>query len=68
MGLPRIMDLPQEIVPSSGFADGSLAFVLTNAATAGEVIRQILAPRGVVAQAYVLAADYLGARGWSLPG
>jgi homoserine kinase len=50
----------------SGAGPSILAFVRDNAATVGELIRQTLAQRGVEAQPYVLAADNLGAKGWSL--
>jgi homoserine kinase len=50
----------------SGAGPSILAFVRDNAATVGELIRQTLAQRGVQAQPYVLAADNLGAKGWSL--
>jgi len=33
----------------------------------GEAIRDLLAQQGVQAQPCVLAADNLGAKGWSLP-
>jgi homoserine kinase len=52
----------------SGAGPSILAFVRANAARVGELIRQTLAQRGVEAQPYVLAADNLGAKGWSLPG
>jgi homoserine kinase len=50
----------------SGAGPSILAFARDNAATVGELIRQTLAQRGVEAQPYVLAADNLGAKGWSL--
>jgi homoserine kinase len=50
----------------SGAGPSILAFVRDNAPTVGELIRQTLVQRGVEAQPYVLAADNLGAKGWSL--
>jgi homoserine kinase len=51
----------------SGAGPSILAFVRSNAATIGELIRQTLAQRSVDAQPYLLAADNRGAKGWSLP-
>jgi homoserine kinase len=50
----------------SGAGPSILAFVRANAATVGELIRQTLTQHGVEAQPYFLAADNLGAKGWSL--
>lgn len=51
----------------SGAGPSVLAFVRWHAAAMGEAIAQILADHGVRAQAHVVAADNLGAKGWSLP-
>lgn len=51
----------------SGAGPSVLAFVRGEAAAVGEAIRQVLAEKGVESQPYVLAADNLGAKGWSLP-
>jgi len=51
----------------SGAGPSILAFVRSNAAHVAELIRQTLAQHGIEAQSYLLAADNLGAKGWSLP-
>ncbi len=51
----------------SGAGPSVLAFVRGNAQAIGEALRQILAEKGVRAQAQLLVADNLGAKGWSLP-
>jgi homoserine kinase len=50
----------------SGAGPSILAFVRSNPAAVGELMRQTLARHGVEAQPYVLAADNRGAKGWSL--
>jgi homoserine kinase len=50
----------------SGAGPSILAFVRSDPAAVGELIRQTLAQHGVEAQPYVLAADNRGAKGWSL--
>jgi homoserine kinase len=52
----------------SGAGPSILAFARSNAATVGELIRQILARHGFEAQTYLLTADNRGAKGWRLPG
>jgi hypothetical protein len=44
-----------------------LAFARAAATEIGEAIRAILAQQGIQSQPHVLAADNLGAKGWSLP-
>jgi homoserine kinase len=51
----------------SGAGPGVLAFARANAAEIGEAIRQLLAAHSITSQPHVLAADNLGAKGWSLP-
>lgn len=51
----------------SGAGPSVLAFVRGEGTAVGEVIRQLLAQKGVQAQAHVVAADNQGAKGWSLP-
>jgi homoserine kinase len=51
----------------SGAGPAILAFVRGDAPAVGEAIRDLLAQHGVQAQPYLLAADNLGAKGWSLP-
>jgi homoserine kinase len=51
----------------SGAGPSILAFCRGDAAPVGETIRRTLAEKGVRAEAHVLAADNLGAKGWSLP-
>lgn len=51
----------------SGAGPSVLAVVQRDAQEVGEELRQIFARRGVTAKPYVLAADNLGAKGWSLP-
>jgi homoserine kinase len=51
----------------SGAGPAILAFVRGDAQAVGEAIRDLLAQQGVQAQPHVLAADNLGAKGWSLP-
>lgn len=51
----------------SGAGPSILAFVRTNAAAAGELIRQTLAQHGAEAQTFVLGADNRGAKGWNTP-
>jgi len=51
----------------SGAGPSILAFVRSNAANVGELIRQTLAQHGIEAQSCLLAADNQGAKGWSLP-
>lgn len=51
----------------SGSGPAILAFVRGAAKEIGEAVRSILAQHHVQAQAHVLAADNLGAKGWSLP-
>jgi homoserine kinase len=50
----------------SGAGPSILAFVRSNAASVGELIRQTLAQHGIEAQPYLLAADNQGAKGWSV--
>lgn len=52
----------------SGAGPSVLALARANAQGIGEEIRQIFQAHGVSAQATVVAADNLGAKGWSLPG
>jgi homoserine kinase len=51
----------------SGAGPAILAFAHGDARAVGEAIRDLLAQQGVQAQPYLLAADNLGAKGWSLP-
>lgn len=51
----------------SGAGPAILAFTQGDARALGEAIRDLLAQQGVQAQPHVLAADNLGAKGWSLP-
>lgn len=51
----------------SGAGPAMLAFVRGDAQAVGEAIRDLLAQQGVQAQPHLLAADNLGAKGWSLP-
>lgn len=51
----------------SGAGPGVLAFVRANAAEIGEAIRDLLAKQDIQSQPHCLAADNLGAKGWSLP-
>jgi homoserine kinase len=51
----------------SGAGPAVLAFVRGEGEAVGEAIRQELAEHGVQAETYLLAADNLGAKGWSLP-
>lgn len=51
----------------SGAGPAVLAFVRGDGAAVGEAIRDLLAKQGVQSQPHVLAADNLGAKGWSLP-
>jgi homoserine kinase len=50
----------------SGAGPSVLAFARGEATAVGELIRRTLAECGVEAQPHVLAADNLGAKGWSL--
>jgi len=45
-----------------------LCIVRSNAQSVGEAVAETFAGKGVTARAHVLAADNLGAKGWSLPG
>jgi len=51
----------------SGAGPAILAFAHGDARAVGEAIRDLLAQQGVQAQPHLLAADNLGAKGWSLP-
>ena len=51
----------------SGAGPSILAFVRGSGAAISDAIRQILQKNGITAQSYVLSADNLGAKGWSLP-
>jgi homoserine kinase len=51
----------------SGAGPAVLAFVRGDGVAVGEAIRNLLAKQGVQSQPHVLAADNLGAKGWSLP-
>ncbi len=51
----------------SGAGPAVLAFVRGDSTAVGEAIRDLLAKQGVQSQPHVLAADNLGAKGWSLP-
>jgi len=51
----------------SGAGPAVLAFVRGDGVAVGEAIRNLLAKQGVRSQPHVLAADNLGAKGWSLP-
>jgi homoserine kinase len=51
----------------SGAGPGVLAFVRANATEIGEAIRDLLSKQGIQSQPHCLAADNLGAKGWSLP-
>jgi homoserine kinase len=51
----------------SGAGPAILAFVRGAAEEIGEAVRSILAQHNVQSQPQVLAADNLGAKGWSLP-
>jgi homoserine kinase len=52
----------------SGAGPAVLALARANAQGIGEEIRQVFLAKGVSAQATILPADNLGAKGWSLPG
>lgn len=54
-------------VSLSGAGPSILAFVRGNGAAISDAIRQTLQKNGITAQSYVLSADNLGAKGWSLP-
>lgn len=51
----------------SGAGPAILAFVRGNGAAISDAIRQTLQKSGIASQSYVLSADNLGAKGWSLP-
>ncbi len=51
----------------SGSGPSVLAFARGNPHPLGDTIREIFARKNVKAQPYVLTADNLGAKGWSLP-
>jgi homoserine kinase len=51
----------------SGAGPSILAFARGDAVPIGEALCQLLAKKGVNAEARVLSADNLGAKGWSLP-
>jgi homoserine kinase len=51
----------------SGGGPAILAIVRANGAAVSDSIRQTLQKSGIAAQSYVLSADNLGAKGWSLP-
>jgi homoserine kinase len=51
----------------SGAGPAVLAFVRGNDKETGETIRELLTRQGIRSQPYCLAADNLGAKGWSLP-
>jgi homoserine kinase len=51
----------------SGAGPSILAFVRGSGAAISDAIRQTLQKSGITAQSYVLSADNLGAKGWSLP-
>ena len=69
-GLPDVLALkhPELLgVCLSGAGPSILAFVRGSGAAISDAIRQTLQAKGVTAQSYVLSADNLGAKGWSLP-
>jgi homoserine kinase len=51
----------------SGAGPTILAFARGDAAPIGEALCEVLSRKGIEAEAQVLAADNLGAKGWSLP-
>jgi homoserine kinase len=51
----------------SGAGPSILALVRGAAEEIGEAIRSVLTRHSMQSQPYVLAADNLGAKGWSLP-
>jgi homoserine kinase len=51
----------------SGAGPSILAFARGDAVPIGEALCQLLAKKGINAEARVLSADNLGAKGWSLP-
>jgi homoserine kinase len=51
----------------SGAGPAVLAFVRGSGKETGEAIRELLAQQGIQSQPHCLAADNLGAKGWSLP-
>lgn len=69
-GLPEVLALKHADllgVCLSGAGPSILAFVRANGAAVADAIRQTLQKYGIAAQSYVLSADNLGAKGWSLP-
>ena len=52
----------------SGAGPSVLCIVRSNAQSVGDAVAETFAGKGVTARAHVLAADNLGAKGWSLPG
>src|SRR5271157_124499 len=69
-GLPDVLALkhPDLLgVCLSGAGPSILAFVRGSGAAISDAIRQTLQRSGVTTQSYVLSADNLGAKGWSLP-
>ncbi len=69
-GLREVLELrhPDLLgVCMSGAGPAVLAFVRAEGAGVGEAIREKLAEHGVQAETHLLAADNLGAKGWSLP-
>jgi len=51
----------------SGAGPSILAFVRGSGAAISDAIRSTLQKNGITSQSYVLSADNLGAKGWSLP-
>jgi homoserine kinase len=69
-GLPEVLALghPDLLgICLSGAGPSLLAFTRGDAAAIGELIQETLGAKHVKSQAYVLAADNRGAKGWILP-
>jgi homoserine kinase len=69
-GLADVLDLKHTDllgVCLSGAGPSILAFVRGSGAAISDAIRGTLQKSGITAQSYVLSADNLGAKGWSLP-
>ncbi|PYV14550.1 MAG: hypothetical protein DMG21_17795 [Acidobacteria bacterium] len=70
-GLAEVLEIKHAdllAVCLSGAGPSVLAIVRANAESVGQAIVEAFAGKGVKAQAHVLAADNLGAKGWSLLG
>ncbi len=70
-GLAEVLDIKHADLLGiclSGAGPSVLCFVRANAEAVGDAVVKVFASKGVTAHAHVLAADNLGAKGWSLPG